>query len=222
MSHLALVADADSTGSSDESLVARVVAGDTSAFETLMRRHNRRIYRVTRAILKDESETEDAMQEAYVSAFAHIRDFGGRARFSTWLTRIAVYEALGRVRRGKAYTSLEDSQVEEKLMAPTRSPEGAMRDVEHRALLEAAVDALPVGFRTVFVMRAVEELSVEETAEVLDISPETVRTRFHRARAQLRESLAQMLENAAPQAFDFHLSRCARVTSAVLARINCK
>lgn len=219
MGYLASVAESGSADCGDESLVARVVAGDTAAFEGLMRRHNRRVFRATRAILRNDEEAEDAMQEAYVSAFAHLRDFGGRARFSTWLVRIAVYEALGRLRRGKRLTSLEDVELEEEPMATTRSPEGHASDVQLRAVLEEAIDALPVVFRTVFVMRAVEELSVEETAEALDIPPETVRTRHHRARALLRDSLGATLEASAPQVFDFHLARCDRVVFGVLDRI---
>ena len=213
------VADVASPDATDAAIVARVVAGDTGAFELLMRRHNRAVFRATRAILRNDDAAEDAMQEAYVSAFAHLHDFGGRARFSTWLVRIAVYEALGRLRRGKRLTSFDDADFVEEPMATTRSPEGAASDVELRALLEVAVDALPVGFRTVFVMRAVEEMSDDETAEALDIPAETVRTRLHRARALLRDDLARKLEGAAPQAFEFHLSRCDRVAAAVLARI---
>ena len=219
MGYLASVAEPGAADCGDESLVARVVAGDTAAFEWLMRRHNRRVFRATRAILRNDEEAEDAMQEAYVSAFAHLRDFGGRSRFSTWLVRIAVYEALGRLRRGKRLTSLDDAELEEEPMATTRSPEGHASDVQLRALLEDAVDALPVAFRTVFVMRAVEELSVEETSEALDIPAETVRTRHHRARALLRANLGEKLDASAPQAFDFHLSRCDRVVFAVLGRI---
>ncbi len=219
MRYLVPVADIGSVDASDESVIARVVAGDTAAFEVLMRRHNRRVFRATRAILRSDEEAEDAMQEAYVSAFAHLRDFGGRSRFSTWLVRIAVYEALRRLRRGKRLTSLEDAELEEDPMAATRSPEGAASDVEVRALLETAIDTLPVGFRTVFVMRVVEEMSVDETAEALDIPAETVRTRLHRARAILRETLEKKLESSAPQAFEFHLVRCDRVAHAVLARI---
>src|SRR4051794_14745926 len=117
MSYLAPVADTGSVDASDESVVARVVAGDTAAFEVLMRRHNRRVFRAVRSILKSDDEAEDAMQEAYVSAFAHLRDFGGRARFSTWLVRIAVYEALARLRRGKRLTSLDDTALDEEPMA---------------------------------------------------------------------------------------------------------
>jgi RNA polymerase sigma-70 factor (ECF subfamily) len=219
MSYLTVVAETDSVDATDEAIVARVVAGDTDAFEALVRRHNRRVFRAARAILKSDDEAEDAMQEAYVSAFSHLTDFGGRARFSTWLVRIAVYEALGRLRRGKRITSLDDVELEEEPMATTRDPEQAASDVELRGLLEQAVDTLPVGFRAVFVMRAVEGMSVSETAEALDIPEETVRTRLHRARGLLRQDLAAKLDAVAPQAFDFHLSRCDRVANAVLARI---
>jgi RNA polymerase sigma-70 factor (ECF subfamily) len=218
MSYLTVVAETDTADASDESIVARVLAGDTDAFEALVRRHNRRVFRATRAILKSDDDAEDAMQEAYVSAFAHLTDFGGRARFSTWLVRIAVYEALGRLRRGKRLTSLDDAEFEEP-MATTRDPEQAASDVELRGLLEHAVDALPVGFRAVFVMRAVEGMSVSETAEALDIPEETVRTRLHRARGLLQQDLAEKIDAVASQAFDFHLSRCDRVANAVLARI---
>ena len=215
-----LVAGNEATkDASDESLVAKVVAGDTAAFELLMRRHNRRVFRAIRAILKDGDEAEDAMQQAYVSAFTHIADFGGRARFSTWLVRIAVHEALARLRRAKRVTSFDEDDPEEEWMATTRSPEDAASDVELRALLDEAVDALPVGFRTVFVMRAVEEMSSPDTAEALGIPEETVRTRLHRARGMLREHLATKLERAASNVYDFHLSRCDRVVAAVLGRI---
>jgi RNA polymerase sigma-70 factor (ECF subfamily) len=204
---------------SDEALVARVLGGDTPAFELLMRRHNQRVFRTARAILKDEAEAEDAMQQAYVSAFTHLSDFGGRARFSTWLVRIAVYEALGRLRRAKRTASLDDLEVEEEPMAMTRNPEDAASDRELRVFLDEAVDTLPLGFRTVFVMRAMEEMSAGDTAAVFGIPEETVRTRLHRARGLLRERLAKKLEAAAPQAYAFHLSRCDRVVAAVLARI---
>lgn len=207
------------TDEADEAIVARVVAGDTAAFERLVRRHNQRMFRAARAILKNDDEAEDAMQEAYVSAFAHLTQFGGRARFSTWLVRIAVYEALGRLRRDKRLTSLDEATLEDEPMARTRDPEEAASDLELRELLEASVDTLPVGFRTVFVMRAVEGLSVGETAEALAIPEETVRTRLHRARGLLRSDLQAKLETVAPSSFAFHLSRCDRVAAAVLARI---
>jgi RNA polymerase sigma-70 factor (ECF subfamily) len=202
---------------SDETLVARVLAGETAVFELLMRRHNRRVFRTARAILREDTEAEDVMQEAYVSAFTHLADFAGRARFSTWLVRITVHEALARLRKSKRMTSLDDEQ--EDAMSTARSPEQAASDVEVRAVLETAVDALPIAFRTVFVMRAVEEMTVGEVAEALDIPEETVRTRLHRARGMLRNALEQRLDAATPNAFDFHLSRCDRVVDAVLKRI---
>jgi RNA polymerase sigma-70 factor (ECF subfamily) len=204
---------------SDDAIVARVLAGDTTSFELLMRRHNQRVFRALRSILRNDDEAEDAMQQAYVSAFTHLSEFAGRARFSTWLVRIAVHEALGRLRRGKRITSFEDEALLEEPMATTRSPEDAASDVEMRALLDEAVDGLPIAFRTVFVMRAVEDMSVGETAEALGIPEETVRTRLHRARALLRDDLVEKLETAAPNAYAFHLSRCDRVVAAVLARI---
>jgi RNA polymerase sigma-70 factor (ECF subfamily) len=196
-----------------------VLAGDTAAFELLMRRHNARVFRATRAVLRSDDEAEDAMQAAYVSAYTHLRDFGGRAAFSTWLTRIAVHEAFARLRKAKRTASLDDVEMEETEMVEARSPEDAASDVELRALLEEAVDSLPLGFRTVFVMRAVEEMSAVDVAEALGIPEETVRTRLHRARGLLRDRLAKKLEDAAPDAYGFHLSRCDRVVAAVLARL---
>src|SRR5262249_12712968 len=148
-----------------------------------------RVFRAVRAILKNDDEAEDAMQQAYVSAFTHISEFGGRSRFSTWLLRIAIHEAFGRIRKQRRVSLLEDEDLEEEPMATTRDPEEAASDVELRAVLDEAVDALPLTFRTVFVMRAVEDLSVTDTAEALGIPEETVRTRHHRARAALRESI---------------------------------
>ena len=204
----------------DDAIVARVLAGDTAAFELLMRRHNQRVFRATRAVLRNDDEAEDAMQSAYLSAFAHLRDFGGRAAFSTWLTRVAVHEAFARLRKAKRTASLDDVEIEEVEMTEARSPEDDASDVELRALLEEAVDSLPLGFRTVFVMRAVEEMSAVDVSEALGIPEETVRTRLHRARGLLRDRLAQKLEDAAPNAYAFHLSRCDRVVAAVLARLN--
>lgn len=203
----------------DEAIVARVLGGDTAAFELLMRRHNQKVFRATRAVLKNDDEAEDAMQAAYVSAYTHLADFGGRAAFSTWLVRIAVHEAFARLRKTKRTASLDDVEMYEEPMATTRSPEDAASDVELRGVLEEAVDALPLGFRTVFVMRAVEDMSAVDVAEALGIPEETVRTRLHRARGLLRDHLAKKLETAAPEAFGFHLSRCDRVVAAVLARI---
>jgi len=207
----------------DEEIVARVCAGETTLFELLMRRHNARIFRAARAILGDANEAEDVMQDAYVKAYEHLRDFEGRARFSTWLTRIAVHEAFARARRGKRFDSLE-SHTEEPVMSTNAasSPEQQTSDVEMRAVLERAVDALPDDFRAVFVLRAVEGMPGPEVAECLGIPEDTVRTRLFRARERLQQSLLASIEPALPVLYDFHLSRCDRVVAAVLARIGCR
>lgn len=204
----------------DEELVARVCSGELDSFEILMRRHNSRLYRAARAILRDDSEAEDVMQDAYVRAYEHLHEFAGRARFSTWLTRIAVHEALARVRRRKRFDSLE-SEPEERQM-PTRSetsPEQQAGDLEMRPMLERAIDALPPEFRAVFVLRAVDEMTGAETAECLGIREETVKTRLHRARGRLQEMLLESVEPTLSTVYDFHLSRCDRVVAAVLRRL---
>ncbi len=204
---------------SDEDVVARVLRGETRAFEILMRRHNQRVFRTLRAILKNDDEAQDAMQEAYVSAYVHLGAFGGRARFSTWLVKIAVHEALARLRRAKRVTWLDETSTEVPVMDTTAGPEQRTSDQELRILLEDAIDALPIGFRTVFVMRTVEDMSSHETADALDIPEETVRTRLHRARGLLRDYLADKVEKSALDAYAFHLRRCDRVVETVLARI---
>ncbi len=205
----------------DEEIVVRVRAGEPHLFELIMRRHNQRIYRAARAILRDEGEAEDVMQDAYVRAYEHLREFEGRARFSTWLTRIAVHEALGRRRRGRRFEPIEAHAQETQSMsnAPRFSPEQQASDGEMRVVLEKAIDGLPDDFRAVFVLRAVEEMSGAETAECLGIPEETVKTRLFRARSRLQETLLEALEPAAPGAYEFHLSRCDRVVAAVLSRI---
>jgi RNA polymerase sigma-70 factor (ECF subfamily) len=207
----------------DEEIVARVLAGEMHRFEVLMRRHNPRVYRAARAILHDASEAEDVMQDTYVRAYAHLAEFEGRARFSTWLTRIAVHEALGRVRRSKRFDSL-DSHPEEPFMSTEAgsSPEQQASDVEMRAVLEAAIERLPDEFRSVFVLRAVEGMSGAETAECLGIAEDTVKTRLHRARGRLQEMLLASVEPTLPTVYEFHLTRCDRVVSAVLRRIGAR
>jgi len=205
---------------SDEEIVRRVRSGQTELFEAVMRRHNQRIYRTVRAILRDDSETEDVMQEAYVNAFTHLADFEGRSKLSTWLTRIAVHEAFARLRRGKRFASLDESESPNmENHSPNPTPEQSAGDRELGAVLEHAVEALPESFRVVFVLRAVEEMSVAETAEVLEIPEETVKTRLHRARGLLRQSILDRTEATLPTLLGFHLSRCDRVASAVLRRI---
>ena len=202
----------------DEEIVARVVRGDRALFELIMRRHNERIYRTVRSILRNEAEVEDAMQQAYVDAYEHLGDFAGRARFSTWLTRIAVHEALARKRR-HAPETVTEGEAMANLPGNDRNPEQRTQDGETQRLLAAAIDELPEHFRTVFVLRAVQGLSVEETAEALEIEEATVKTRLHRARALLQRAILARTEPAVAQALPFPATRCDRVVAAVLARI---
>ncbi len=205
---------------SDEEIIARVRGGDVPAFEHLMRRHNPRVYRAARAILRNENEAEDVMQDSYVRAFEHLHEFEGRASFATWITRIAIHEALSRARRARRYEPI-DGDSEEPAMSTPRSatPEEHASDAEMRALLEPAIDALPDEFRAVFVLRAVEEMSGAETAEILGIPEETVKTRLFRARGRLQQTLLATLEPKLARAFEFQRPRCDRVVSAVLRRI---
>lgn len=204
----------------DEEVIARVRQGEIDCFEVLMRRYNQRIYRTVRAILRDEDEATDAMQEAYVNAFTHLGDFNGYARFSTWLTRIAVHEALGRLRKRKRVEPLEDTDAQDSAMvSPVNGPENNASDGELRVLLEEAVDGLPESFRTTFVLRSIEQLSVAETAEVLGIPEETVKTRHHRARERLQHALTNRIGGALPDLFGFHRPRCDRVVANVLTRL---
>jgi RNA polymerase sigma-70 factor (ECF subfamily) len=198
---------------SDEKIVQRVLEGNTSLFEVIVRRHNQRLYRATRAILRDDIEAEDAMQEAYVRAFANLDQFAGEAKFSTWLTKIAVYEALSRVRRAKRREELPDN------MKSSDNPEQTTYSRELQSAIESAVDGLPPLYRTVFVMREMEEMNVAETAECLGITQENVKTRLHRARALLRSRLEPEIGVAVKEAFSFLGQRCDRLTEAVMRRI---
>jgi RNA polymerase sigma-70 factor (ECF subfamily) len=204
----------------DEDIVIDVLKGETRLFEHLMRRNNRRVYRAARAILRDDREAEDVMQDAYVRAYAHLREFDGRARFSTWVSRIAVHEALARARRSRRHESL-DSLSEEQVMSRTieRTPEQSTSDGEMRDVLERAIGALPDEFRVVFVLRAVEEMSGVETAACLGIPEDTVKTRLYRARSRLQEILLAELEPKVTGTFDFAAPRCDRVVSGVLGRL---
>ncbi len=204
----------------DEEIVARVCAGEQELFELLMRRHNERVYRTARAILRNDGEAEDVMQDAYVRAYEHLHEFAGRALFSTWLTRIAVHEALARVRKSKRFDSLDAATEQPSMSNPSgSSPEQLTSDVEMRVLLESAVDALPDDFRAVFVLRAVEGMSGAEVAESLGIAEETVKTRLFRARGRLQETLLASFEPTLPAVYEFHLTRCDRVVAAVFQRI---
>ena len=206
---------------SDEEIVPRILDGQTALFEILMRRHNERIYRAARAIVRDEREAEDVMQQAYVNAYAHLRQFDGRAKFSTWLTRIAVNEALARARKHGRHESL-DSEVEERIV-PFQSAPDPERNAfagELRGLLESAIDQLPDGSREVFMLRDVDGLSTAEVAQCLDVSEDVVKTRLSRARAALRRDLLTRVGGATADAFRFVQPRCDRVVTAVMARIS--
>jgi len=202
----------------DEEIVARVLAGETALFELVMRRYNQRLYRVARALVKSAEEAEDVIQDAYVRAFEHLDQFAGRARFSTWLTRIAVHEALARLRRRGRQADIED--VMPTLASGAAGPEQRVADHELGRAIEAAVDALPEVYSSVFVLREVEGLSTAETAACLDVNAETVKTRLHRARALLRNHIAARIGVAARETFEFAGARCDRTVAAVMARIS--
>jgi RNA polymerase sigma-70 factor (ECF subfamily) len=208
---------------SDEQVVGRVLDGQTALFEVLMRRHNERIYRAARAILRDEREAEDVMQQAYVNAYTHLRQFDGRAQFSTWLTRIAVHEALARIRRWARFTEFvpDESSSQELPMYSSSTPDPERQAFSHelRAVLERAIDRLPDGAREVFMLRQVEGMSTAEVAAALDLSDDAVKARFSRARAALRRDLAEQVGIASAVTFRFLRPRCDRVVAAVLARI---
>jgi RNA polymerase sigma-70 factor (ECF subfamily) len=207
----------------DEEIVARILAGETLLFEVLMRRHNERLYRAARAILRDDHEAEDVMQEAYVSAYSHLAQFDGRAKFSTWLTKIAVYEALARARRRGRYQSLDDSSLETLMLTNSSpDPERLAFGQELGARIEAAVDNLGDGYREVFMLRQVEGLSTAETAEVLGLSDDAVKTRFSRARSALQRDLSDRSDAVAATAFTFGQARCDRVVASVLRRIGAR
>ena len=201
----------------DAEVVRRVVAGDTALFEILIRRYNQRVYRAVRAVLRGEDEVEDAMQQAYLSAFAHLGQFAERAQFSTWLIRIAVNEALARLRkRGRVDWEMEMPELESS--AP--SPEEQAQTSQIRAVVEQELDALPGTYRTVLVLRDVEGLSTAEAAEALGVSEDVVKTRLHRARGMVREGLARRAGETLQAVYPFGNARCDRVTAAVMQRLS--
>jgi RNA polymerase sigma-70 factor (ECF subfamily) len=211
----------------DAEIVARVRAGDRALFEILMRRHNERIYRVVRAVLKDEAEVEDVMQQAYVNAYTHLYQFEDRSQFSTWLTRIALNESFGRRRKlqsewnakASSDTAEDAGAFMDRMTSPQPDPERQAYAQELQRLLEEAVDTLPEGYRTVFMLRDVEGLSTSEAGESLGLGDEAVKTRLHRARAMIRRAVTARLGDVTTGAFQFHAPRCDRVVAAVLAQI---
>jgi RNA polymerase sigma-70 factor (ECF subfamily) len=206
----------------DEEVVARVLAGDQGLFEILMRRHNQRIYRIVRGILRDDGEAEDVMQDAYVRAYQHLAQFEGRSTFVTWLSRIAMHEAFARSRRLGREVSL-DSEPEWSAMSPqaptSKSPEANAANNELRASLEAAISSLPQKYRSVVILRDVEELTTAEVATSLEISEDLIKVQLHRGRALVRKALFRQSGQAIRELFAFPATRCDRVVAAVLARI---
>ena len=212
----------------EEELARLARDGGRDGFREIMRRYNRRLYRVARSVLRDEAEAEDVVQETFFRAFTSLAGFRGEARLSTWLTRIALNEALGRLRRRRIEVGIGDGGVEDEIAMGSSpyakpgegDPERAAAQKQIRLLLEQAIDGLPEHFRLVFVMRDVEELDIEETATLLELRPETVKTRLHRARRLLRASLQSQLSTALADTFPFAGARCARIRDAVLARLD--
>jgi RNA polymerase sigma-70 factor (ECF subfamily) len=205
----------------DEAVVARVLAGEPRLYELLMRRHNRRLFRAARAILRDDGEAEDVVQDAWVRAFGHLGTFEGRSLFSTWVTRICVHEALSRAKKSARLETLDPEERQEGMMS-TGTPEQGASDGELRRALEEAIDTLPDPLRTAFVLRTVEGMSIAETAEVLGIPEDTVKTRAFRARALLQSRLQERFDALATGAFNFLGARCDRVVARVFERIGCR
>lgn len=213
----------------DEELTRRIVEHDASAFAVLMRRHNRLLYRTARGIVRDDHEAEDCVQDAYLQAYRTMATFRQQSRLSTWLVRIVINQALERLRRRKrdgpavAFDNVVDleAHAEPSLgIAPAETPDHAASRGELRRMLESRIDRLPESFRTVFILRALEEMSVEETAACLSIPEATVRTRFFRARSMLREAIAREVDTALEEAFGFDGERCDRIVANVLERIS--
>lgn len=202
----------------DEQVIERVLSGETALYELIMRRYNQRLYRTVRAILRNDDEVEDVMQDAYVRAYRHLADFAGRSQFSTWLTRIAVHEAFARLRHGKRTQQFDDESTgggADMIPATTLDPEHHTSNAELGQLLEEAILSLPENLRTVLMLRDVEELSTTETAEALSLSEENVKTRLHRGRALVRKKLYASVGSNAPSTFSFMGARCDRVVRRV-------
>jgi len=211
----------------DAEIVKRVRAGERALFEILLRRHNQRLYRAARAVLKDENEVEDVMQQAYINAFTHLHQFEERSQFATWLTRITLNEAFGRRRKMRSESMARvqwefdenPGELMETITSPQPDPERQAYAGELHRVLEEAVDALPETYRTVFMLRDIEGLSTSETGEGLGLGEEAVKTRLHRARVMIRRAVTARIGEVAAGAFPFHAPRCDRVVAAVLAEI---
>jgi RNA polymerase sigma-70 factor, ECF subfamily len=214
-------------GGSEAELVQRARNRDEAAIRSIMQSNNRRLYRLARGILRNDSEAEDVVQETYVRAFTHLHDFRGDSSLATWLGRIAINEALGRMRRqrpGVEWTSLPPGTLEAQviqfpLSAAAEDPEKSMAQREIQRVVEHAIDELPDAFRIVFITRVIEGMNVEETSEILGLKTETVKTRLHRARTMLRDIVEKKIGPVVLEAFPFAGKRCERLTEAVLKRL---
>ena len=214
-------------GSTEAELVRRARERDEAAIRSILQSNNRRLYRLARGILRNDSEAEDVVQETYVRAFTHLQDFRGDSSLATWLGRIAINEALGRLRRQRPnveWTSLPPGTLEAQIIqfplsAASEDPEKSMAQREIQHVVEHAIDDLPEAFRIVFITRVIEGMNVEETAEILGLKPETVKTRLHRARTMLRDNVEKKIGPIVMEAFPFAGKRCERLTEAVLKRL---
>jgi|SRR5579859_8032631 len=212
--------------SGDAELVRRARKRDEAAIRAIMQSNNRRLYRLARGILRNDGEAEDVVQETYVRAFTHLDSFRGDSSFATWLARIAMNEALGRLRRQRPnveWTSLPLGTLEAQIIqfpfSAASDPEKTMAQREIQDVVEQAIDGLPEAFRIVFITRVIEGMNVEETAEILELKPETVKTRLHRARGMLRDNIEKKIGPVVLEAFPFAGKRCERLTEAVLKRL---
>ncbi|TIT21958.1 MAG: RNA polymerase sigma factor [Mesorhizobium sp.] len=208
--------------SGDMQLVGRALARDGDAFRTIIKTHNQRLYRIARGVVRNDSEAEDIVQEAYVSAFAHLEAFRGDASLATWLSRIVINEALGRLRKRRRMVAMPENPQAEIIrfpLNPSDDPERTMAQRQILELVERATDSLPDIYRMVFVARVIEGLSIEETAELLGVRPETIKTRLHRARALVRKALDDQIGPVLLDAFPFAGRRCERLTNAVMQRL---
>jgi len=213
-------------GADDAELVRRVLARDEAAARAIMQANNRRLFRLARGVLRNDGEAEDVVQETYVRAFTHLEQFRGDSSLSTWLSRIAMNEALGRLRRqrpGVELSSLPQGTLEAQIiqfpLAASEDPEKSMAQREIQHVVEHAIDELPEPFRLVFITRVIEGMNLEETAEILQLKPETVKTRLHRARNMLRDIVEKKIGPVVMDAFPFAGKRCERLTEAVLKRL---
>ncbi|TGQ66601.1 MAG: RNA polymerase sigma factor [Mesorhizobium sp.] len=216
---VSVVVTAPSAMSGDMQLARRALARDGDAFRTIVKTYNQRLYRLARSVVRNDSEAEDVVQEAYVRAFAHLGSFRGDASLGTWLSRIVLNEALGRLRKKRRVPENPQAEIIQFPLTPSDDPERTMAQRQILKLVEQATDSLPDVYRMVFVARVIEGLSIEETADLLGVRPETIKTRLHRARLLVRKALDDQIGPVLLDAFPFAGRRCERMTDAVMRRL---